>query len=682
MLACRRQLSGLQLSEDEQRQLDLACMRFADGAPTDEQLHSLRQDEQQHAVLQRALETGAMPQEQQDELESLRRVFATGVPTEDEVLRYQTDCRRIAELEGRKQVQALQKTKPEEQKPRLSGTQLLLLVLGAALLTLGCVLLAKANLAAGIALTAAGALALIGAVLLRGKQAREGGCITTSAITDEENQALYDLRRGLNDFLLRFFEEVSEPEQKLTRLLLDRKTYLDLQAQKRAMEQAQQEARQSLSQVDARLHAAFSRYFPGETYRDGFTQALLGARQEYLALLAQAQRMKEEREKLANHIGEIQKTLREFLRPYYPETLPEDLRAGVQALSKELSEWQTLQRRKEQLEEQNAGNLALSQALTGSIRAALSRYQALDETRTLRECTQALCRRFAQYTLSSARAERYFADSRQAQAQKEAAQAELDAFFAAFPAMEGGTGEKLDALERDAGAWALASGQLLSAQQALTTFDREHPAVESMDEEQTLPDPEELQRQEAQAQQKLDALEEKRRALRQERQTISRETEDLSVWEDRIAALCDERQSLQKSCTLADRTMELLNLAKDRLANRYVADVERGFTRYAKELLGENLGRALLDKNLCLFIDEQGAAREAASFSAGTLDALTLCMRLALVDALFTKEQPFLLLDDPFVNLDDARTKRALELLQKISQQRQVVYLVCNSARV
>ena len=157
-----------------------------------------------------------MPQEQQDELEALRRVFATGVPTEDEVLRYQTDCRRIAELEGRKQVQALQKTKPEEQKPHLSGTQLLLLVLGAALLALGCVLLAKANLAAGIALTAAGALALIGAVLLRGKQAREGGCITTSAITDEENQALYDLRRGLNDFLLRFFEEVSEPEQKLT----------------------------------------------------------------------------------------------------------------------------------------------------------------------------------------------------------------------------------------------------------------------------------------------------------------------------------------------------------------------------------------------------------------------------------------------------------------------------------
>ncbi len=195
MLACRRQLSGLQLSEDEQRQLDLACMRFADGAPTDEQLHSLRQDEQQHAVLQRALE-GRNAAGAARRAGGAAACFATGVPTEDEVLRYQTDCRRIAEMEGRKQVQALQKKKPEEQKPRLSGRQLLLLVLGAALLALGCVLLAKANLAAGIALTAAGALALIGAVLLRGKQAREGGCITTSAITDEENQALYDLRRG------------------------------------------------------------------------------------------------------------------------------------------------------------------------------------------------------------------------------------------------------------------------------------------------------------------------------------------------------------------------------------------------------------------------------------------------------------------------------------------------------
>lgn len=57
-------------------------------------------------------------------------------------------------------------------------------------------------------------------------------------------------------------------------------------------------------------------------------------------------------------------------------------------------------------------------------------------------------------------------------------------------------------------------------------------------------------------------------------------------------------------------------------------------------------------------------------------------MRLALVDALFQKEQPFLLLDDPFVNLDDEATCRALSMLRELAKKRQVVYLTCNTARI
>ena len=97
---------------------------------------------------------------------------------------------------------------------------------------------------------------------------------------------------------------------------------------------------------------------------------------------------------------------------------------------------------------------------------------------------------------------------------------------------------------------------------------------------------------------------------------------------------------------------------------------------------GRKIGHVMLDRELHLFIDEQGAARDAASFSAGTVDGVMLCMRLALVDALFQKEQPFLLLDDPFVNLDDEATRRALLLLREIAKTRQVVYLTCNTARI
>ena len=80
-------------------------------------------------------------------------------------------------------------------------------------------------------------------------------------------------------------------------------------------------------------------------------------------------------------------------------------------------------------------------------------------------------------------------------------------------------------------------------------------------------------------------------------------------------------------------------------------------------------------------VDEKGEAREIDYFSAGTIDSIMLCMRLALVDALFKQENPFLLLDDPFVNLDDQHTERALAMLREIAKNKQVVYMVCNSSR-
>ena len=130
-----------------------------------------------------------------------------------------------------------------------------------------------------------------------------------------------------------------------------------------------------------------------------------------------------------------------------------------------------------------------------------------------------------------------------------------------------------------------------------------------------------------------------------------------------------------------NRKLALLSQAKDNLANSYVGRVERGFENYANTLMGNQLGDVMVDKDLHLYIDEKGAAREVGSFSAGTIDCIMLCMRLSLVDALFGDEKPFLILDDPFVNLDDEHTKRALEMLDKIAQDHQVVYLVCNTSR-
>jgi uncharacterized protein YhaN len=61
--------------------------------------------------------------------------------------------------------------------------------------------------------------------------------------------------------------------------------------------------------------------------------------------------------------------------------------------------------------------------------------------------------------------------------------------------------------------------------------------------------------------------------------------------------------------------------------------------------------------------------------SQGTLDTIYLAARLGLVRLVTGDRRPPLVLDDPFVTLDDARAPRALELLREVANDFQVIYL-------
>ena len=49
---------------------------------------------------------------------------------------------------------------------------------------------------------------------------------------------------------------------------------------------------------------------------------------------------------------------------------------------------------------------------------------------------------------------------------------------------------------------------------------------------------------------------------------------------------------------------------------------------------------------------------------------------------LYQKEQPVLILDDPFTNLDPEKIRQALGLLQEIAGKRQVLYFTCHESRM
>ena len=58
-----------------------------------------------------------------------------------------------------------------------------------------------------------------------------------------------------------------------------------------------------------------------------------------------------------------------------------------------------------------------------------------------------------------------------------------------------------------------------------------------------------------------------------------------------------------------------------------------------------------------------------------------MCMRFALVDAMYPTEKPFLILDDPFVNLDDEKLSHGKQLLIALEKEYQAIYFTCHESR-
>ena len=69
--------------------------------------------------------------------------------------------------------------------------------------------------------------------------------------------------------------------------------------------------------------------------------------------------------------------------------------------------------------------------------------------------------------------------------------------------------------------------------------------------------------------------------------------------------------------------------------------------------------------------------RDAGFLSAGTLDAAYISLRIALCRFLY-KENPTLIFDDAFANMDDERLRNALDFLVELSEDFQIVILSCH----
>ena len=192
---------------------------------------------------------------------------------------------------------------------------------------------------------------------------------------------------------------------------------------------------------------------------------------------------------------------------------------------------------------------------------------------------------------------------------------------------------------------------------------------------------EELNQMIAQADEKLETL---KLAQTQYGKQLENLQEQLDLRDEKATELA-EQLVLQREETdkynLVKLTQELLQKAKEQFVAKYMGPISKGFAKYYGMLTGDNGGEWLIDANINLMVREYGELRDTRWLSAGYQDLVGVCMRLALVDAMYQAEKPFLILDDPFVNLDKEKVEYGNQLLLSVAEEYQVIYFTCHDSR-
>lgn len=614
------QLAHLGLTEAEQTRLnELATV----SGLSDERLDELEARNGRLRILRERMTRQVMTEEEREALSALEQYFAAGIPELQTLDQYRRTLTRIEEL---RQENARLMTPLTEEKPRKKNGWLtaLLLVLALAALAGGIALLVgKMYIPGGIGI-GIGVLALIGSAFLGIRQmvARELSGVSgmdrvTQLHMEENNREAALLEENVRQFVHGYTG--SPVMEGLHEIRTQRERILALREKQRAGE----EERRRLETEAASLEEELKRTLPGEPY-DRSILALRMARKEYLTLSEKQSAADTRRKAVEAECDTLRQSLTAYLQNWFDEIQSHRIGVLLEEIQRESDAYRRAAVRKEEWNRRKeAHEAALTQCKT--------RVDEFFQTHNLaaEEDVPAQLRRLRAE-------EKEYRDAEHWAAQWE---------------------EKLR-LFRDSNA------QLLS-----------RPLPERTD------DPEVLK---AEERKWSDRVSELTRQLLEHRQThwnLRAETDKIPALRDELEQWQQKKTEDQKKAQLLDETMEYLQKAKDSLSTRYLTPLRTGFAGYLSRLAGEEPGGVLVTPELQVQLERMGQCRELAYFSTGQADLVMLCMRFALVDALFADTKPFVILDDPFVNLDDERTKKALQLLRELSRDRQIIYLVCNSSR-
>lgn len=236
-----------------------------------------------------------------------------------------------------------------------------------------------------------------------------------------------------------------------------------------------------------------------------------------------------------------------------------------------------------------------------------------------------------------------------------------------------GTMAGLNALEMDCKGWETAKNEWLTLQQKLETYKAENGLMERPEGEET--DSDELHHTLSIARKQLADCDKRIAETEREVEKLPDVENELEQAEETLKLYKDKHQLLSD-------TIDALKEAEKALKDKYIAPIKDKFSVYAEALERVLDEKVIMDSDYHVKFERGGEERSDKHLSMGERSLCALCLRLALIDNMYPTEQPFIIMDDPFVHLDEEHMSRTAALMADLAKTRQILYFCCHESRI
>lgn len=160
---------------------------------------------------------------------------------------------------------------------------------------------------------------------------------------------------------------------------------------------------------------------------------------------------------------------------------------------------------------------------------------------------------------------------------------------------------------------------------------------------------------------------------------IESKQEELALLLTNESELEAERKGGLEKIELLKKTMNFLKMARENVSERFVTPLNEKFQSFFDGFNGSE--KVSIDSSLNPWIITSQGAKNVEYLSQGYRDLVVICQRFSLLDKVYKKEKPCVILDDSFVNLDDQNFAMAVPILEELAKQYQVAYFSCSDSR-